>query len=524
MKGEEHHERENYFRHSILVVDHSKDALNSLIDKDLREKNITFENFLDQKKHEIYHCCFNEKCCKCLIEGTPPPRRTKRLTNVQFYLLYDKKNKPYCGIKKNISHLCCIDVKSGISIEIIEITLSRWLLVNYCNEVFWKECLRGLPLEDFLNNNKHFVYHLWQFNTSCCSCPYRFQLPSRQVINDKQFKIMFPGCSLLPASTCRKRNYMGKTNCICSMSAKLGIHESDLNPELQQKLLEIMVPARKSVETLIQIRNNTYGHIHKTRIANEDFRKISTETEIALMNIGHFCGKESQVKAAIHKVQKQPLDCDLMSNYTKIWLESIERQCNLYFDYFSLNYPVYCVVPEPAPRQPDAVADKREEEADELPRPNVTNSCIKEELQANTRQLEEYTERSTEKIQKSIEDNTRAMIHAFSEKLENIGLPHIPESGPKYGRNERRNLLPYDTYVKPNIEKFCTLFNTDDYQICSKLARFCKIVLAITNKGHCLPFIQGLTPSRKLFPEIKMNDCSNEQSDTQINAKLSPGT
>ncbi|CAC5384686.1 unnamed protein product [Mytilus coruscus] len=48
-------------------------------------------------------------------------------------------------------------------------------------------------------------------------------------------------------------------------------------------------------------------------------------------------------------------------------------------------------------------------------------------------------------------------------------------------RNEHRNLLPYDTYVKPNIEKFCTLFNTDDYQICSKLALFCKIVLAITN-------------------------------------------
>ena len=48
-------------------------------------------------------------------------------------------------------------------------------------------------------------------------------------------------------------------------------------------------------------------------------------------------------------------------------------------------------------------------------------------------------------------------------------------------KNERRNLLPHDSYVKPNIEKFCTLFNTDDYQVCSKLARFCKIVLSVIN-------------------------------------------
>lgn len=322
MTEEVHHERENYFRHSMLVVDHSKDAFNSIIDKDLREKNITFENFLDQKKHEIYHCCYHEKCCKCLTDGILPTKRVKRLTNVQFDLLYSKKNKTYCSITGNVSHLCCIDVKSGISTEIIEITLSRWLIVNYCSDVFWKECLRGLSLEDFLNNNKHLVYHLWQFSTSCCSCPYRFQLPSRQVINDKQFKMLFAGCSLPPV--CGKRNYMGKTKCICPMSAKNGIRENDLPPELQQKLLGYMVLARKSVETLIEIRNNTYGHIQNTRISNEDYKKIRIKTEKALLDIGQFCGKKSQVKAAINDVQQKPLDHGLMLKYTSILSESIE--------------------------------------------------------------------------------------------------------------------------------------------------------------------------------------------------------
>lgn len=322
MTEELHHERENYFRHSMLVVDHSKDAFNSLIDKDLRGKNITFENFLDQKKHEIYHCCYHEKCCKCLTAGNLPSKRTKRLTNVQFDLLYYKKNNPYCSITGNVPHLCCIDVKSGISTEIIEITLSRWLIVNYCSDVFWKECLQGLSLEQFLNDNVHLVYHLWQFSTPCCSCPYRFQLPSRQVINDKHLKMMFDGCSSPPA--CRKRKYMGNTNCICPMSAKQGIRENDLHPELQQKLLGYMVSARQAVETIIEIRNNTYGHIQNTRISNEDYKKIRIKTEKALLDIGQFCGKISQVKAAINDVQQKPLDHGLMLKYTSILSESIE--------------------------------------------------------------------------------------------------------------------------------------------------------------------------------------------------------
>ncbi|CAC5395906.1 unnamed protein product [Mytilus coruscus] len=47
--------KENFLRHAILVVDHSKDALISLVDLDLSNNGFSFEQFIKKNQHEIYH-------------------------------------------------------------------------------------------------------------------------------------------------------------------------------------------------------------------------------------------------------------------------------------------------------------------------------------------------------------------------------------------------------------------------------------------------------------------------------------
>lgn len=336
MAEEEQLERENYLRHVILVVDHAKEALTSLIDKDLKEKNLTFDKFLDREKHDIYHRCYNGKCCKCLGQG-PSFTQRRSLTVVQFELLYAKTNQLPCSNpgKTIIACICCISVNPKISLDLIDVTLSKYLLVNYCTDIFWKDCLKGLSLENFLNNEKHFIYHLCHLNTSCCTCPFSFDLPKKKVIDETQLKTLFLVCPKL--SNCRKRTHNAAPNCICGMVAQSGVLQSNLSPGLQQKLLEHSVKARKSVEVLVEIRNSSVAHISKARIPDSHYKDIKLKTETALLDIGQFCGNLPQVKTALEDAGTRPLDYTKTVQYNTTLLEIIKVSLNIKLKDININ-------------------------------------------------------------------------------------------------------------------------------------------------------------------------------------------
>lgn len=44
--------------------------------------------------------------------------------------------------------------------------------------------------------------------------------------------------------------------------------------------------------------------------------------------------------------------------------------------------------------------------------------------------------------------------------------------------NERKQFIPHEYIVKPNTNKFCQLFNSDNYDILFNTAKFCKIILS----------------------------------------------
>lgn len=313
-------ERENFLRNAILIVDHSKAALISLIELDIRNKHFSFEQFLNQSQHEIYHLCYNNgRCCRC-VPGTSPPRRNRIIFPSQMEILFDKATK-MCGHRRG-PDFCCSLAKKGIGTDVLDLTLARCLLVNCCTDVFWYSCLQfqGISFEDFLNHNKHLIYHLWQYNHGCCFCPNRFQLPVNcQLVNTQEWNIMFTGSTGLPM--CRKRSYTGGTNCICSISAISGISQGNLDIVLQQTILEYCCSNRKSVETLVKIRNNVYGHTKAARISDSDFTRFKNDIESSVLDIANVCGKEPEFKTILNGVSHRSLDHTLLVQYQNSLLD-----------------------------------------------------------------------------------------------------------------------------------------------------------------------------------------------------------
>lgn len=321
-------EQENFLKNAILIVDHTKTALIALVDLDLQNKSLTFEQFLNKNRHKAYHLCYNRgKCCQCVPSYMLPSVRI--IHPAQLELLYDKLS-PKLACHGSISRrmtfppVCCSSAQNGISTNVLDISLARCILTNFCHEVFWYSCLKfkGNSLEDFLNSNKHTIYHLLNNNTNCCLCPSGFVFPcDRPQIIQSEWNNMFSSL-LLPCTNDRKRPYKGTTS-ICSVSATPGIciHHLDLN--LQEVLLQYCCPLRKSVTDLADIRNVRYGHVQEARMSDADYKQVFNEIENNLKAIATVCGNIVEVKQSLQDLQNRTLDKTLCLQYQNSLLEQL---------------------------------------------------------------------------------------------------------------------------------------------------------------------------------------------------------
>lgn len=316
-------EQDNFLRYAILIVDHSKEALQDLIELNLRNKHLTFEEFLNQNQHEIYHLCYDSKCCQC---HNSPPRRKRIIYPSQLELLFDKHNKFPCHRATHCSDFCCSKSKVGITTDVLDISLAKCLLVNCCLDVFWFTCLtaQGQTLEQFLNLNKHIIYHHWKNNQKCCQCPPGFIFPcDYPVITENDWRGIFSSV-LLPCTNDRKRRSTGTTS-VCSVAAKPGINVTDIRPEIQGLILKCCCSVRKSVEKLVECRNMNFGHASNAKLSDVNFTHFSKETEEYILAIARVCGKELKVKDTIYHLHSRPIDARLSSHYQNILLEIINR-------------------------------------------------------------------------------------------------------------------------------------------------------------------------------------------------------
>lgn len=233
-------QRENFYRQSILTVHHSRKALVSLINLHLSHKQVSFEDFLNHNQHKIYHFYKeSQKCCQCKNQ----PVGKKLLLQSQLEDLFEIHGRKLAGHLPTSTHeFCCSKAKSGIKTDSLSATLARFLLFNFCVDVFWYSCLTlsNLKFDDFIDKNKHTLFHKLANNITCCQCQqdsvisekpnplFQFPCPQGSVISEKpnllfqfQWNILF---TFNPNVTCS--GIQGQQYCICKQQAVKGIEQT----------------------------------------------------------------------------------------------------------------------------------------------------------------------------------------------------------------------------------------------------------------------------------------------------------
>ncbi|VDI63604.1 Hypothetical predicted protein, partial [Mytilus galloprovincialis] len=323
-------EQENFLRYAILIVDHSKEALQDLVELNLKNKHLAFDEFLNQNQHAIYHLCYDTQCCQC---QNTPPRRKRIIFPSQLELLFDKYKKlpSHRGIGHN--DFCCSYAKVGITSQVLDLSLARCLLVNCCLDVFWFTSLtsHSQTLEQFLNSNKHTIYHLWKNNQNCCQCKPGFIFPCNDsLITENEWKIMFSSL-LSPCENDRKRMSTGSSS-VCSVGATPGIATQNINLEVQRFILQKCSHISKAVDFLVEQRNLRFAHVPEAKIPDSDFKLFLKDIETHLLGISRVCGKETHVKNILRDLHSKPLSLNMLRKYEKLLhknMEAINKNVNL---------------------------------------------------------------------------------------------------------------------------------------------------------------------------------------------------
>lgn len=296
--------RQNYHRFCTLVVDNIKTSLVDLLEFHLSLKNLSFEDFINQNQHAIFHLYNNRKCCQCKAGYI---RNNKRvLCEVQLSILFDRSSVKPCHHPGKIIDFCCCKGRSNITTHVLDVTLAATLLVNFCHDVFWYSCLslQSMTLEDFLNQNKHQLFHLREVNSPCCQCSHGFIPPvNYPMIDLHEWNRMFN----LHALACPLHR-MIPSDLICTVSASPGIDVSDLNDNLTKTILEHCCSLRQTVDMLVRMRNKVYGHPSQDTLGHSDYIKYRNEVEDGIIAIACVCGNENITKHRLVVSERRPLD------------------------------------------------------------------------------------------------------------------------------------------------------------------------------------------------------------------------
>lgn len=320
-------ERENFYRNATIIVDHAKDSLVDILELHLTIKKLSFEDFINLHQHDIYHLCFNKRrCCQCPQGYTFPHIRV--LYPSQLEILLDKYGVALpCHAPGRRADFCCCLAKQGVTTNVLDITLARCLLINFCDDVFWYSCLtlRSNTLEDFLNQNQHQLYHLANGSTPCCRCPPGYVFPvARPLIDVYQWNLLFNALAL---PCVLHRNRLSPN--ICWVFASSGINVIDLRKGISSTILEQCCTLWKNIDTLLQMRNSVYGHAKVGRITDGNYSIYKNKIESAILEIAKVCRNETEKKQILMDLEKRSLDETLCIQYQNTMLEQIAKETRL---------------------------------------------------------------------------------------------------------------------------------------------------------------------------------------------------
>lgn len=318
-------ERENFYRFSTLMMDHTKKSFTDLLELHIMKKKLSFEEFLNQNQHDIYHICYNRNRCRCQCSSIYILPYHRVLNGSQLDILFDKHGpKMPCHKPGRNAEFCCSKAKAGITTQVLDVTLAKCLLIRFCNDIFWDCCLTksSLSFDEFLNLNKHDIYHfVFGNNNFCCQCYCGYTFPVEK-LTQSEFTHLFSKTAQL-CSSCV--NISARTP-ICAVEATNGISVKNIDYNIADILLQNKCPLRKAVNILVEIRNKMYGHVAEAKMTNQDYKKYTFETEKSIIQIAAICQKETETRQTIEDLRQRPLDETLLIKYQTVLLKDIQAE------------------------------------------------------------------------------------------------------------------------------------------------------------------------------------------------------
>lgn len=286
--------RMNFYKSNTLFVDIVANTKRALLEHHIASVKTTLPKFIDQHQHELLHMCFGNK--------------SKKVLDVtQLEIMFTKLDTLDNSTDKvNFRFI----TKQNLSVNDLDITLLRILLVNFCSETLWANCLSdSITLYNLLTEHKHDLYHLWKWDELCCCCN------GNVVLQRKHCKISKEDwCALYP-----KENTPPCANCSCHGKPD-DIHvcvrrpEKDITPEhlhstrLSSLILNRYCSLKKAIENLSTGRNNDYAHAVRGYLYDKEFDTILDRTSLDIFTIAKVCNKENETSDMLEDLINNPLD------------------------------------------------------------------------------------------------------------------------------------------------------------------------------------------------------------------------
>ncbi|XP_063405194.1 uncharacterized protein LOC134688419 [Mytilus trossulus] len=204
----------------------------------------SFQCLIEEHKHDLYHYYhFTTRCEICSFDYLLPDRR--RLLQIHLDLL--------C-IPSSLSNFNTPNFNCSITVDEIDLDIA-WCLLDCCDAIFWRQCLQlqRTTFVEFLNENKHEIYHLVEGVNSCNLCKNNSQ-QHKHIITQKQWTYLF----YQPYFTSVKCANISKTTvtCVSKVMARSDItihqlYEDDI--PLAKHLLLHLLPLKKGLVRLLAL-------------------------------------------------------------------------------------------------------------------------------------------------------------------------------------------------------------------------------------------------------------------------------
>lgn len=297
--------RKNFYRIATLIIDHGADAMRCLLDNFIKKNyRISFRDFISHHQHEIYHQFNNNICCQCPKHYRRP---CKTVISVwQMDTLFDKNSPKHSNHRHSSKcEYCCSAIKPNLKLDEIDITLLRYFLVTYFEQEFWHICLNGgVSFKDFLNTNKHDIFHLVLLNTPCCLCfenpEYKIAVATGKDISKHQWGIMF--------STPNPHYIHNKTCLDDKNTAATGIRPLSLDIRTRITLLSKFCIMMEHTDQLVQARNTVFAHAIKGELSDEYFRKLWNEIENSIIYLSQITSTDLERTRSILELREKSLE------------------------------------------------------------------------------------------------------------------------------------------------------------------------------------------------------------------------